>query len=84
MSKGKHLPHFLLLTAGLVVSFSFFVLNRYNNVYQFYSVIGGVFYYISWGVVHHYLEDRLDFYTVSEYVLFGGIVVMLFALVLGV
>ena len=84
MNDKKHTYYFLLLFLGLAIGFLLFFTLRYNQMYQFYSVIGMVIYYILWGFFHHYEEDRLDFYIISEYLLIGSVVILLFAIVLGV
>lgn len=80
----SHLIHYIYLVLGLLVSSILFFLLRYNIFYQFYAAVGGVVYYVLWGLLHHYIEDRVNFHIISEYVLIGGIVILLFALVLGI
>ncbi len=82
MNEDSHITHLLILCLGILLSLFFFAYFRYNHIYQFYSVIVGVVYYIAWGFIHHLLEDRLSFPIIMEYVLIGGIVILLFALVL--
>ncbi|OGC50301.1 hypothetical protein A2716_03775 [candidate division WWE3 bacterium RIFCSPHIGHO2_01_FULL_40_23] len=84
MEEKKHISHLIFLFVGLSVSFLFFFLFRFNLRYQFFSVLAGVSYYVLWAFVHHYLEDRLTFQIILEYVLIGGIVTLLFAMVLGI
>lgn len=76
------LLHNLALLIGLLLASGIFMLVRYDPTYQFYSVVAGTLYYVLWGIVHHYLLDRVSLKAVLEYILVGGIVVLLFAMLL--
>ena len=82
MGDTKHLVHYLVLIFGLLSCFFFFLLLRYNPTYQFYAVCAAVVWYLFWGIVHHYLENRVSIPIILEYLLVGGLVVLLFALML--
>ncbi|MFZ5424748.1 MAG: hypothetical protein ACOZAO_03005 [Patescibacteria group bacterium] len=74
----KHLSHYILLVLGLVVTMLLFIYFKYNPAAQTIVAGVGALYYISWGLIHHGIEGRLDKAVLLEYVLFGIIV---FALV---
>ncbi len=82
MTSREHLLHylilFLILTAGLVglVVFSF------KPQIQFLIVGLTVVGYIVWGIIHHYIEDRLRWDVVGEYFLIGALVFVMLALTL--
>ena len=84
MLKENHFIQYSVLFLGLLFSTLLFFLLRYNVSYQFYSAVAGVVFYILWGVTHHFLEGRESLPIIMEYFLIGGIVVLLFALVLGI
>ena len=84
MKAKLHILHFGVLLAGLLIGVMYFYIYRYDRIYQFYAVVLSVAYYVLWGILHHYLEDRFDFHIILEYVLIGGVVTLLFALVLGI
>ena len=68
---------FLILTLGLV---GFVVFQFKKPQIQLLVVgltVGG---YIVWGLVHHYIEDRLRWEVVGEYFLIGILVFVMFAL----
>ena len=82
MGSKEHLLHylilFLILTAGLVG----FVVFQFHPQAQLLVVgltVGG---YIAWGLVHHYIEERLRWEVVGEYFLIGALVFVMFALTL--
>lgn len=84
MLKENHFVQYAVLFLGLSFSTILFFLLRYNVSYQFYSAVVGVVIYVLWGVIHHYCEGRESLPVIMEYLLIGGIVVLLFALVLGI
>lgn len=82
MLKHSHITHYILLAVGLCVAFGFVFLLRYSPSYQFYAVVSGVLFYLSWGIIHHYIEGRLSLHIFGEYALIGALVTLLFAMML--
>lgn len=82
MNPKEHLLHylilFLILTAGLVG----FVVFSFKPQLQLLIVgltVGG---YIVWGITHHYIEDRLRWEVVGEYILIGALMFVMLAITL--
>ncbi len=78
----SHVAHYIMLAIGLLVAFFFVFLLRYNTSYQFFALLAGVLFYLGWGIIHHYIEGRLDLHIFGEYVLIGALVTLLFAMML--
>lgn len=82
MTSKEHFLHylvlFLILTLGLV-GFVVFSFHPQTQLLVVGLTVGG---YIVWGVVHHYVEDRLRWDVVGEYFLVGILVLVMFALTL--
>ncbi len=82
MNSKEHLLHylilFLILTAGLVG----FVVFSFRPQVQLLIVGLTIVGYITWGLVHHYIEDRLRWDVIGEYFLIGILVLVMFALTL--
>lgn len=83
LSKPR-LLHYLFLGVILLVGAVVFSRFQYFPNYQFLVVIGTVMAYILWGVSYHSSETRLNFRTISEYILLGLVVVLMFAAALNV
>ena len=82
MNSKEHLLHYLILFLVLTLGLVGFVVFRFQPSSQLLIVgltIGG---YVLWGVVHHYIEDRLRWEVVGEYFLIGALVFAMFALTL--
>ncbi len=84
MEERKHLSHYLVLVLGLCAGLISFLLFRYDSSIQMYSIVGMVAFYILWGIIHHYLEDRVTPHIVWEYILLGCVILLLYSLVLRV
>ncbi len=71
---SHHLIHFLVLflifAIGGVLLFHF---QGYPTLKIFIS-LGTVLAYVVWGIVHHWLEKRLRWEIVLEYILVGALV----------
>lgn len=82
MTSKEHLLHYLILFLILTVGLVGFVVFQFRPQRQLFIVgltVGG---YITWGIVHHYIEDRLRWDVVGEYFLIGILVLVMFALTL--
>jgi len=82
MSPREHLLHYLILFLILTLGLVGFVVFSFRPVVQLLVVgltIGG---YVTWGITHHYVEDRLRWDVVGEYFLIGSLVFVMFALTL--
>lgn len=64
----NHIVHYLVLLIGLLACLLLFYFYRYHPVAKMYIAFVGTFFYAAWGVVHHYLEDRVSAKVVVEYV----------------
>lgn len=82
--KNKHFVHYLLLILILTVGFAFFLLFRYQPNLQFSAVILTVIGYVSWGLLHHHSHKDLSKGIIMEYILMGLLVILLFAISLGI
>jgi len=82
MTSKEHLLHYLILFLILTLGLVGFVVFRFQPRAQLLVAsltIGG---YVLWGVVHHYIEDRLRWEVVGEYFLIGLLVFVMLALTL--
>ena len=82
MDSREHLLHYLILFLILTLGLVGFVVFRFQPSAQLLAAgltIGG---YVLWGVVHHYIEDRLRWEVVGEYFLIGILVFVMLALTL--
>lgn len=82
MNSKEHLLHYLILFFILTLGLVGFVVFQFHPQVQLLVVgltVGG---YIVWGLIHHYIEDRLRWEVVGEYFLIGALVFTLFALTL--
>jgi len=79
-----YIYHYLPLLFILLIGGYFFVHFSYFPSYQFLVVLGIVTAYFIWGVVHHAVLKRLSIGVLAEYLLIGGLVVMMFASVLNI
>ena len=82
MNPKEHLLHYLILFLILTLGLVGFVVFQFHPQTQLLVVgltVGG---YIAWGIVHHYIEDRLRWEVVGEYFLIGILVFVMFALTL--
>jgi len=78
----EHLLHYLILFLILNLGLVGFVVFRFQPVAQLLVVGLTVAGYIVWGLVHHYIEDRLRWEVVGEYFLVGALVLVMFVLTL--
>jgi hypothetical protein len=82
MTSKEHLLHYLILFLILTLGLVGFVVFSFHPQVQLLIVgltVGG---YVAWGIVHHYIEDRLRWDVVGEYLLVGVLVFAMFALTL--
>lgn len=82
MTSKEHLLHYLILFLILTLGLVGFVVFAFRPQLQLLVVgltVGG---YVLWGIVHHYIEDRLRWDVVGEYILVGVLVFVMFALTL--
>ena len=73
-----------ILFAGMVVIAFLFNIFRYDQLAQILVALLGCMYYISWGIIHHALEERIKKAIILEYILIGGVAFLLILLVLAV
>jgi len=63
----KHLSHYMVLFGILLAGFAGLILFSYDKAFQVAVATALVASYVSWGVVHHYLDRDLRLETVIEY-----------------
>jgi hypothetical protein len=74
MSSEKHLKYYLFLFIGLVVVAAPFVWLVHNFLFQAIAAGAASLFFITWGIVHHVNEGRVQKSVIGEYILFGVIV----------
>jgi len=84
MKDKRKVLHYMLLALVLVIGFSFFMLFRYQPRMQFAAVCATVVGYVSWGILHHHSHKELSKGVMTEYILMGLLVILLFALSLSI
>ena len=71
----------IMMYVVLIVGLLFFVLLafffRFNPYIQSLIFFGASIFYALWGIIHHYIEDRLNNAVIAEYLLFSFIVFLL-------
>jgi len=82
MTSKEHLLHYLILFLILTLGLVGFVVFSFKPQIQLLTVGLTVAGYVAWGIVHHYIEDRLRWDVVGEYFLVGILVLVMFALTL--
>lgn len=83
MSSKEHLLHYLVLFFIIATGFLFFLHFRFQPRAQFAVIVLVDLAYVSWGLIHHYLEKRFGWEIVAEYLLVGAVVLLAFGLTLG-
>lgn len=78
----RDLLHYLSLVLILLLGMWGVLSFRYRADWQLLTVGLTVAGYVLWGVIHHYLEDRLRFDVVGEYLLVGLLALLLLLLTL--
>jgi hypothetical protein len=68
---------YILLVVGLGLFVGLAYLFRFNPYIQALIFFGASTFYALWGIIHHYIEDRLSNAVVAEYLLFAFIVFLL-------
>ena len=74
MNYRIHLLHYALLLAIITLGLFGFWYFSFNRILRFVIVSLSVFGYVGWGVWHHYIEKRLSWSIVLEYLLLSLIV----------
>lgn len=78
MDKETHIYHYLFLIFGLLASFFFFINFRQNPGYQMLSALAGCVFYSVWGIMHGFLEQRINWHVALEYITLSLFVFALF------
>lgn len=68
---------YLILVVGLGIIVSLAYIFRFNPYLQALIFFGASTFYALWGIMHHYLEDKLTNAIAAEYLLFAFIVFLL-------
>lgn len=74
--------HYLFLFLILMGGFLGFTFYRGNSEAQFLIIFFTVSSYVVWGIWHHKVENRLSWGVITEYILVGSLVLLLFYLTL--
>jgi hypothetical protein len=79
--KNYIFDYLLLITAGI---FFLILLNifRGERMIEFFILISFAFFYISWGVFHHIINETLHLKTVVEYILIAFIIIFLLKIII--
>lgn len=67
MNLLKHLSHYTVLLGIILVSFFGLILFSYDKIFQVAISFALALSYITWGLVHHYLNKDLHVETFIEY-----------------
>jgi len=65
----RHFFHYLILLAILFFGLVFFLLSSHEPQLQLKIITLVLFFYVLWGVAHHYLEKTLTLLVFFEYLL---------------
>lgn len=82
MTSKEHLLHYSILFLILILGLVGFVVFSFHPQIQLLVAGLTVAGYIAWGLVHHYIEDRLCWDVAGEYFLIGVLVLVMLALTL--
>lgn len=74
MNYRAHLLHYILLVVIMAIGIFGFWYFSFNRNLRFAVVAFSVFGYVLWGVWHHYIEKRLSWSVVLEYLLLSLVV----------
>lgn len=77
-----HIIHFIILLAILGIGVAMFFYESGNQLTQLAVGIVSSIAYVTWGIIHHTLQQDLHRKVVVEYVLIGVIAVILLMIVL--
>lgn len=78
----KHAFEYLLLLSIGVFFLTSLSLARGERIHQFMLLSLFVIFYISWGVMHHFLDKTLRLKVVLEYILLGAISILILQFIL--
>lgn len=57
-----------------------FIHFKYDPMAQLLAAFLGCMYYVSWGIIHHALQERINRALILEYALVGGVAFLLILL----
>lgn len=80
MNYRIHLLHYVLLLVIITLGLFGFWYFSFNRILRFMMVLLSVFGYVGWGVWHHYIEKRLSWSIILEYLLLSLVVLSAFSL----
>ena len=79
--KENRVEYFILFVAIGIFMYLIYTFRFNRQMLILLSGLGSVF-YIIWGIIHHWLRGKLSKGVISEYILFGTLVFLLFYSVL--
>lgn len=69
-----HWIHYLTLVAVFLVGLLGFWYFSANRWLRFLIIAAAILFYVSWGIIHHYLERRLNRSIALEYLLLALVI----------
>jgi len=82
MSPKEHLWHYLILVVNVGLGMLGVIVFGQNPLLRFLSIFGSVLGYVAWGAWHHFVEGRLTWLVLSEYLLIALVVLASASLIL--
>ncbi len=74
MNYKEHIWHYLILVVTVGLGLAGVIVFSQNSLWRFLSIFGSVLGYVVWGAWHHYIEGRLSWVVLSEYLLIALVV----------
>ena len=78
--KDKFWLQILILFIGLSTAMYLFIFFKYDPLAQGLAAALGCIFYVSWGIIHHALQERITKEIIFEYVLVGIVAFLLILL----
>jgi|GEM_PF-5263173 hypothetical protein len=82
MNTKEHIWHYLILVVTVCLGLVGVIVFSQNPFWRFISIFGSVLCYVGWGAWHHYIEGRLSWVVLSEYLLIALVVLASASLIL--
>jgi len=80
--KDRFWAQIFILFIGLSIAMSLFIFFKYDPLAQALAALVGCIYYVSWGIIHHALQERISKEIILEYLLVGTVAFFLILLAL--
>ena len=66
-----------VLFVGIGITVFLLIFFKYDHTAQILVALLGCMYYVSWGIIHHALQERINKSIILEYVLVGTVMFIL-------